>query len=520
MKQKLLNTLTGGVLRMLTLLALVITLGASAYATEYTVFNADNLGTWTGGNNGYSCTSGDFKLETVKNNASSNMRDPKNDKHIRLYGNASLTISSENVKMTKIVLTCTTTNYVKTMSVTPDSWTVSNSGTTITATNDGGVNTITLTNTEPGQARISSIVITGEEDTVLGEIKYDGQTANGLILNALKGDVFMFTSANAEEMTLTVGETSIKGTNSVEWTAPSVETTTEFTLNLTAKQGANEETAVVKITIKPADKCGLVEFTPAGGSIERGNFVTLTCENAEEIKYWFGEDESSAVTLPVANADVQINQDCTLNAKGINHDGVEGEVATANYIVIEPTSATFDFSKFDEIQEMAGGVTINKDNVGGLILTNKGVVLKVNNAEGGQDPRIWNYNGADELRIYVSDDITITAPEGKFLSSITFVRGGSKFNLTPNTGVLSSNVWTPTAVSAEDNNVKSVVFTASDRSDISSISVKFNTTTGIAGIEAEAGEAVYYNLQGVRVENPAKGLYIRVANGKSQKVIM
>lgn len=43
--------------------------------------------------------------------------------------------------------------------------------------------------------------------------------------------------------------------------------------------------------------------------------------------------------------------------------------------------------------------------------------------------------------------------------------------------------------------------------------------SGIAGIEAEAGEAVYYNLQGVRVDNPVKGLYIRVANGKSSKVV-
>lgn len=44
--------------------------------------------------------------------------------------------------------------------------------------------------------------------------------------------------------------------------------------------------------------------------------------------------------------------------------------------------------------------------------------------------------------------------------------------------------------------------------------------SGIAGIEAEAGEAVYYNLQGVRVDNPIKGLYIRVANGKSSKVVL
>ena len=45
--------------------------------------------------------------------------------------------------------------------------------------------------------------------------------------------------------------------------------------------------------------------------------------------------------------------------------------------------------------------------------------------------------------------------------------------------------------------------------------------SGVANIAVENnGEAVYYNLQGVRVENPVKGLYIVVKGGKSQKVIL
>lgn len=44
--------------------------------------------------------------------------------------------------------------------------------------------------------------------------------------------------------------------------------------------------------------------------------------------------------------------------------------------------------------------------------------------------------------------------------------------------------------------------------------------SGIVGIAAESGEVVYYNMQGVRVENPVNGLFIRVANGKSQKVVL
>lgn len=74
-----------------------------------------------------------------------------------------------------------------------------------------------------------------------------------------------------------------------------------------------------------------------------------------------------------------------------------------------------------------------------------------------------------------------------------------------------------------DKSMTSVSFFAQDDAtgaQSEPVTYAIDLLSGIAGIETEAGEAVYYNLQGVRVENPVKGLYIRVANGKSQKVIM
>ncbi len=42
--------------------------------------------------------------------------------------------------------------------------------------------------------------------------------------------------------------------------------------------------------------------------------------------------------------------------------------------------------------------------------------------------------------------------------------------------------------------------------------------SGIEDIEVETAEPVYYNLQGVRVENPSKGLYIRVQGKQATKL--
>lgn len=49
-----------------------------------------------------------------------------------------------------------------------------------------------------------------------------------------------------------------------------------------------------------------------------------------------------------------------------------------------------------------------------------------------------------------------------------------------------------------------------------------NITTGVENIVVDAanGEAIYYNLNGVRVDNPANGLYIRVVNGNATKVMI
>lgn len=44
-------------------------------------------------------------------------------------------------------------------------------------------------------------------------------------------------------------------------------------------------------------------------------------------------------------------------------------------------------------------------------------------------------------------------------------------------------------------------------------------TLGVDGIAAEDGEAVYFNLQGQKVLNPERGIYVKVQNGKAVKVV-
>lgn len=53
-----------------------------------------------------------------------------------------------------------------------------------------------------------------------------------------------------------------------------------------------------------------------------------------------------------------------------------------------------------------------------------------------------------------------------------------------------------------------------------SVTVKKDTSSAVEEIEAADADAVYYDLQGNKVENPANGIYVKVANGKAAKVFV
>lgn len=56
-------------------------------------------------------------------------------------------------------------------------------------------------------------------------------------------------------------------------------------------------------------------------------------------------------------------------------------------------------------------------------------------------------------------------------------------------------------------------------SDASAVTFIWDTQTGVDAIESDSnGSAVYYNLQGIRVDNPVNGIFIEVKDGKAVKV--
>lgn len=61
---------------------------------------------------------------------------------------------------------------------------------------------------------------------------------------------------------------------------------------------------------------------------------------------------------------------------------------------------------------------------------------------------------------------------------------------------------------------------ADDRVTISNLSLTLDGGTGVESVESASSKTVYYDLQGRRVDTPSHGIYVRVRDGKADKVRM
>ncbi len=86
-------------------------------------------------------------------------------------------------------------------------------------------------------------------------------------------------------------------------------------------------------------------------------------------------------------------------------------------------------------------------------------------------------------------------------------------------GVLGSETYfVGDYVAEKEGDTFTLAFPWDGKSDTINMAVTGNFTTGITAIEADAAEAVYYNLQGIRVAEPQSGIYVKVQSGKATKV--
>ncbi|MDE6464820.1 MAG: chitobiase/beta-hexosaminidase C-terminal domain-containing protein [Muribaculaceae bacterium] len=371
------------------------------------------------------------------------------------------------------------------------------------------------------------------------------------VITAARGTEITFTSLHAAKIEAVIAiEGQDDATESVESDKFVYTVSEAASIMLTSYNvdGTQAHEALYEIALEAAPLCGEVVFNPASGSaVIAGSEVTITCENAAVITYFIeiNGELGDAIEVEGSEAKVVVNEACTIHADAKNIDGVPSEAAEASYTIAEAPatgSAMFDFTDLEKTCDLHSGINVSDlptatgsgINFGDYKGNFTNGVVTVSFAKGtntSNGPRWWYSKNGYHVRMYANNTVTVTVNPGCEITSIEFTQGDDNdwaMGAGAPAGTWSGKTWTPTPAASAmmreaAKGVESVTFTPTGKTFFATMNVNYEQpTTGVGSVVVDDANAPveYYNLQGVRVENPANGLYIRRQGNNVSKVFV
>ncbi|MGN0218945.1 MAG: chitobiase/beta-hexosaminidase C-terminal domain-containing protein [Muribaculaceae bacterium] len=335
------------------------------------------------------------------------------------------------------------------------------------------------------------------------------------------------------------------GSDYIKYTEP-IEITEATTIEAYATKDGLEmsDIATAVYTIKKP-VVATPTFDPAPGAVAKGTEVTITCATeGATLMYQVNGGDIQVGESPVT---VVINEATTIEVIA-SKDGYVDSEAKAVYSIIgeapaNPT-ATFDFTQPSTLQPALIPPTTTSPTdeervqLDKYVFYNNYALVKFTSPDGAKGTnwsQLWNGSDGPQVRAYKGSTITITVAESLTIEKIEFVGAVSSANLKniSYTGSLGSYSYSGTTGTwTRGGGVKAFAETIGERESVSfnvNEGIRLNqisvTTTGKpTGVEDvtvdENAPVEYYNLQGVRVENPENGIYIRRQGSKVSKVLV
>jgi len=288
----------------------------------------------------------------------------------------------------------------------------------------------------------------------------------------------------------------------------------------------NKQVQVYPIEYTPVQ--GVVEkvaepvFSPAGGTITEATEVTITCATEGASIYYTLDGTTPDENATLYEGAITVTETTTIMAIAMAADMEPSEVAVAEFVYstggdieVVAGTVTYDFTSEEDIASL--GITSPEGESTGTDVSDMPLVktpITVTVGGAGNAPKLWRNKGT-HLRCYKSNILTVKADDNTDIKSIKFEgeRVTSKY-----IDGLTDGTWTAgnDAISTE------VSFNILDSARINTITVDYETTTGVEAVAADNSDAPveYYNLQGVRVAEPANGLYIRRQGNTVTKVLV
>lgn len=133
-----------------------------------------------------------------------------------------------------------------------------------------------------------------------------------------------------------------------------------------------------------------------------------------------------------------------------------------------------------------------------------------------------DWNAVDAWKFETTDNILFTLSQVSISADETFkVADANWGSINYGTGTKVEPNTTVTLVTTDDNiQLTESVKNATVEFNLSDKTLKVSTSTGINSIGSADQNAIYFNLQGAKVEKDTKGVLIRVSAGKAEKVIV
>ena len=286
-----------------------------------------------------------------------------------------------------------------------------------------------------------------------------------------------------------------------EFTAPALTKATDAAATYTS---SNEEVATVDaatgaVTILAAGTTVIKATTPATATYKAGEasytLKVVTAYNSISEFYGVGEDNSGVLSFPLVVA----------YQNGINTYAYD---AAGNYTLI-----------YGNIGDRERGDIIPAGWEGQYVLYSGLPEIKPVSTPAESTENV-DYTPA-EVESVNADMMNYVV----VLKKVTFAAGTpstkSNFEGTAEDGTSYTfrNNFLLETVDAGTYNVELAVSTYNDNMQL--YPIKYTEwESGVNEITVAEGEAQYYNMQGVRVANPENGMFIRIQNGKAQKVVI
>lgn len=249
-------------------------------------------------------------------------------------------------------------------------------------------------------------------------------------------------------------------------------------------------------------------FSPMAGTYKNAVTVTLSCSTrGADIYYTLDGTEPSISARLYTSSGIYLTDTTTVKAVAYL-DGMYSTTATATYSI----------EKDDDVQPVEGEIALNNEFFGvswtgarpsnaetSISGTKNGITITYSL---GSSSNMYCNNA--QIRMYGGNELKIESSSGG-MSSLEFVTidSSKKLLLLDGGGEVNGYTWTGYANSvtfgSEANHIK-----------MSAVKVTLAKTEGISETRTVNILPVYYDLQGRRVKNPTKGLYI--LNGR--KVIL